>query len=199
MSNDVREGIPAPGFSDRVNHPEIVAAVKKNRRTTTILSFCIVPLPLIGFALYSAITDKMEMKEALFVGLCVSGVFLLFALWALFKNRTEKSYEAVVIDKTSKLVKHHSDSDDEDWITEYTTVAKTTDGKKKKIVERQGSQIWAYKYLEEGDRFMYHPEFSFPYEKYDKSTAPYIACVSCVTHNPVTADRCSKCGLPLLK
>ena len=30
----VRHGIPASGFSDRVNHPEILAAVKKNRRAT---------------------------------------------------------------------------------------------------------------------------------------------------------------------
>ena len=44
-----------------------------------------------------------------------------------------------------------------------------------------------------------HPQFRFPYELYDKSRAPYIACVSCGTKNPVEADRCKKCTLPLLK
>ena len=32
----VRQGVPAPGFSDRVNHPEIIAAVKKSRKATMI-------------------------------------------------------------------------------------------------------------------------------------------------------------------
>ena len=44
-----------------------------------------------------------------------------------------------------------------------------------------------------------HPQFHFPYELYDKSRAPYIACVSCGTKNPTEADRCQKCNLPLLK
>ena len=50
-----------------------------------------------------------------------------------------------------------------------------------------------------GDRFRYHPQFKFPYELYDKSKAPYIACVSCGKTNAVTEDRCQKCGIPLLK
>ena len=78
-------------------------------------------------------------------------------------------------------------------------VVRTTDGKTKKIAENEGSQIWAYSYLNIGDRFRYHPQFSFPYELYDKSKAPYIACVRCGTKNPVSSDRCSKCGIPLLK
>ncbi|MBQ7661427.1 MAG: hypothetical protein IJS44_05175 [Clostridia bacterium] len=37
----VRQGIPAPGYSDRVNHPELLAAVKKNRgAAATFFAFC---------------------------------------------------------------------------------------------------------------------------------------------------------------
>lgn len=32
----VRQGVPAPGFSGLVNHPEIIAAVKKNRKAAMI-------------------------------------------------------------------------------------------------------------------------------------------------------------------
>lgn len=31
-NGELRQGIPMPGYSDRVNHPEILAAVKKNRK-----------------------------------------------------------------------------------------------------------------------------------------------------------------------
>ncbi len=195
----VRQGIPAPGFSDRVNHPEILAAVKKNRRAAGVFGFFLVPLPLIGFVIYAAVSGKMEIPQAALYGGIVSAVFLVFALVSFARSRASRTYEAVVEDKKSRLTYRHSNSDSRDMVTEYTVTARTTDGKKKKIVEYEGSQIWAYSYLNVGDRFRYHPQFSFPYELYDKSRAPYIACVSCGTKNPVEADRCKKCGLPLLK
>lgn len=85
------------------------------------------------------------------------------------------------------------------FLTSYITVVRTTDGKEKKIVERDGSQIWAWNYLNVSDRFRYHPQFHFPYELYDKSKAPYDTCVSCGTRNPIEVDCCQKCVLPLLK
>ena len=131
------------------------------------------------------------------IGGVISAVFLIFALFMFIKERAKNAYEATVIDKTSRSTYRNNDSGN--LITEYITVVKTSDGRKKKIVEREGSQILAYNYLDIGDRFKYHPQFHFPYERYDKSRAPYIACVSCGTKNPVEADRCGKCGLPLLK
>ena len=83
--------------------------------------------------------------------------------------------------------------------TPTTFTVKTTDGTTKKIVEREGSMIIAYNYLNVGDRFRYHPQFNFPYEHYDKSRAPYIGCVSCGAHNPTGADRCQRCNTPRLK
>ena len=148
-----------------------------------------------------AASGKMEIAKGALYGGIISAVFLLFALISFVKGRAKNTYDAVVIDKKSELERRHTNSDDDSYETKYTVVAQTDDGKKKKIVEWESSQILAYNYLNVGDRFRYHPEFNFPYELYDKSRAPYIACVSCGTKNPVAADRCQnpKCRLPLLK
>ncbi len=195
----VREGIPRPGFSDRVNHPEILAAVKKTRKASGVAGLFIVPLPLIGFYLYAMITGNMETKQALLTGAVVSGVFLLFTLISAVKNRAENSYEAVVTDKYKKKRKDDDGSGSSAAAYDYITAARTTDGKKKLIVEPDPVRAWAYNHLEVGDRFRYHPQFAFPYELYDKTKADALYCPGCRAKNPVTADRCKKCGVPLLK
>ena len=195
----VHQGIPLPGFSDRVNNPKILAAVKKNRKAAGIFSLLLVPLPLIGFVVYSIFSDQIETNQAIKYGRFISAVFLIFALYSSVKGRAKNSYEATVIDKKSRRSYRYKNSDDESYYTEYITIVRTTDGKKKKIIEREGSQIWAWDYLNVGARFKYHPQFHFPYELYDKSKAPYIACVSCVTKNSIEDDCCQNCGLPLLK
>ena len=192
-------GVPAPGFSSRVNDPEIVAAVKKNRKAAGVFAFFLVPLPLIGFIVYSIASQNMEMGSAILYGSIISAVFLVFALIGLIKDRAQKSYEAVVTDKKTHNTYRHSNSENSSMVTEYIITAKPTDGKTKKIKEIEGSRLIAWNYLEVGDRFKYHPHFNFQYELYDKSKAPYIACVSCGTKNPVIGDRCKKCGVPLLK
>ncbi|MDO5138484.1 MAG: zinc ribbon domain-containing protein [Oscillospiraceae bacterium] len=199
----VREGIPQPGFSDRVNNREILAAVRKTRNISKASMLFIVPLPLIGFFLYATITGKMEISEAIRNGAFVSLVFLVFALYSLFTSRAEKSYEAVV---TNKYMKERADKSRDDTGRrnrtvdyDYITIAQTTNGKTKKIVETDHSMIWAYDHLNVGDRFRYHPQFAFPYELYDKTKADALHCVGCGAKNPITADRCKRCNLPLLK
>ena len=194
-------GIPAPGFSQRVNDPEILAAVKKNKKAGAAFGFVLIPLPLLGFLIYSLVSDSMETKDALLYGGIVSAVFLVSALIGAVRSRASAGYEAVVTDQKSGLEYRHRSGDpsDRSRVMKYTTTVRTTDGKKKTIVEWEGPQIWAYHYLKVGDRFRYHPQFNFPYELYDKSKAPWIACVSCGMKNPVSEDRCGKCGIPLLK
>ena len=193
--------IPAPGYSRRLNDPKIIAAMKKNGRAAAVFGLILIPLPLIGFIIYSMVSGEMEMNQALVYGGIVSGIFLLFSVISAVARRAKKPYDATVIDKKERQVTDRRNSGDGRTytVTEYITVARTTDGKTKKIVEREGSQIWAYDYLQVGDRFRYLPQFNFPYEHYDKSRAPYIACVNCAAKNPVGADTCKKCGIPLLK
>lgn len=197
-NGEVRQGVPMPGYSDRVNHPEILASVKKNRKAAGIFGLILVPLPLIGFLIYAAVSKDMEIGQAAVIGAIASAVFLIFALVSRFKQRSSAAYEGVVTEKKTRE-RSDSEGDDTRYYTEYVTCVLTSGGKKKKIVERDGSMIAAYHYLEVGDRFRYHPQFHFPYELYDKRRAPYIACVSCGTHNPVENDRCARCHIPLLK
>ncbi|MBQ3792377.1 MAG: hypothetical protein II797_04655, partial [Clostridia bacterium] len=155
-------------------------------------------LPLLGFYIYSLFDEKMETREALIFGGIVSGIFLLFALYGLIKNRAEKGYEATVTEKKTGHV-YRNRSNEDGLRTEYVVVVKTTDGKTKKIRELEGSRIVAYQYLNVGDRFRYHPSLAFPYELYDKNKAPYLGCPGCAAQNPIENDRCRKCGVPLLK
>ena len=197
---DERIGIPAPGYSDRINHSDVIAALKKNRKASGVFGLILIPLPLIGFVIYAAVSGEMELGQAALYGGIVSAVFLIFALISRFRQRESAGYEGVVTDKKSRLRSHsRSDSSVQETYTEYITYVRTSDGKSKKIVENSHSMVIAYNYLEIGDRFRYLPQFNFPYEKYDKSKAPYLGCVACGTHNPVESDRCSRCHTPLLK
>ena len=193
---DVRLGIPAvPGFSDRVNHPEILKAGKKSRKISTVAAFIFFPLPFIGFMAYSFITGEMDPGEAAIIGLAVSAVFLLFAIISLVKNRAKHAYDATVIDKAT----HRSYSKEDGWTTEYVTIIRLADGSTKKIREDESDWNRAYDYLQIGDVFRYHPQFAFPYELYDKRRLQFLHCVGCGAKNPIGNDRCERCKLPLLK
>lgn len=187
------------GYSDRVNDPELLAVVKKNKKAAGIFGLFIIPLPLIGFIIYSFISDSMETGDAVKYGLFVSAVFLAFAIYSRLKSRASNSYEGVVTDKKQKERTESGSNDHDVHYTEYITYVQTTDGKKKKISERSNSMIIAYDYLQVGDKFKYHAQFAFPYELYDKTRAPYLGCPACGTHNSTASDKCKKCGCPLLK
>lgn len=199
-----RMGIPAPGWSDRVNDPELLAALQKQKKAGKRLGAFIVPLPLIGFLIYGAVSDNMEIGKALLYGAIVSAVFLIFALIGGKKSSGSKPYEAVVVDKRTQQRRRSNGSDgsgrrEYSYYTELTTIVQTTAGERKKIVETDKSRNQAWDYLQIGERFRYHPEFNFPYELFDKSHAACLYCAVCEKKNPVTEDRCRKCGAPLLK
>lgn len=185
---------PLVGFSNRVNDPEISAAVKKMRSSSKLFAFILIPLPLIALLVYSGVSDSMEISKGILYGAIISGIFLVVSLVSFIKERASSTYDATVIKK-----KHYTrDRKGEARSEEYITVVRTDSGKKKKIRE-YGGRTFAYGYLNEGDRFRYHPQFAFPYELYDKRHAPCIYCVACQTQNPLSADRCEHCGTPLLK
>ncbi len=186
------------GFSERLNDPEILAAAKKNRKAARIFAMILVPLPLIAAVIYGIVSEKTDLKQALIGGAFVSVVFLVFAVISFVKTRTAKRYDAVVIEKKSRQ-RSDNNENNTSYYTEYVTIVRTDEGKKKKIVERDSGGMTAYDYLNIGDRFRYHPQFNFPYELYDKTKAPYLVCVSCGKRNAVENDRCSKCNIPLLK
>ena len=96
---NVRMDIPAPGYSNRINDPEIQKAMKKSKRTSGFFGLFVIPLPLIGFVVYASVTGSVEMADAVKYGPIVSAVFLVFTIISALKQRTQKSYEGVVTDK----------------------------------------------------------------------------------------------------
>ncbi len=205
----VRIGIPAPGWSDRVNDPEIKAKLKNQSRAGFVFGLFIIPLPFFGFVIYSLATGEMPLGQAVVSGFFVSLVFLIFTLIGKASGSKKNSYEGVVVDRI-KEEQYDRDDDGQAMITigggatrTYgVTVVKTADGSRKKIREQLGtfSQPLAWDYFQVGDRMKCHPQFTgFPYERYDKAVYPFLYCVCCRTKNNIQDDRCKKCNAPLLK
>ena len=184
-----------PGFSTRIHDPEIKAALRKNRRSSRIFLLIFLPVPVIVACIYALVTGEMELGQAFAGGAAVSGIILVINLLIGLSNSAERSYEAVVIDKREE----YTSRSDEDRTLVYKTIVRTTDGHKKVIEDTSHMPRSAYEYLCVGDRFRYHPQLAYPYEKYDKSKDGFVYCACCAKKNELSEDRCQKCGVPLLK
>ena len=184
-----------PGFSTRIHDPQIKAALRKNRRSSRIFLLIFLPVPVIVACIYALVTGEMEFGQAFLSGAAVSAIILVINLLIGLSNSAKHSYEAVVIDKREE----YTSRSDEDRTLVYKTIVRTTDGHKKVIEETSHIPSSAYEYLCVGDRFRYHPQLAYPYEKYDKSKDGFVYCACCMTKNDLSGDRCQKCGVPLLK
>lgn len=188
-------GFPAPGFSSRVNDPEILASIEKTNKRSGKMLLLFLPAPILILAIYSLFSDEMELGQGLLIGAAISFATLVVNLIVRIKRRASNSYEAVVVDK-----KYSWDTDDNGCSRdEFITIVRMANGRKKKIVESSKGPMSAYEYLWIGDRFRYHPQFQFPYEKYDKTKDGHVYCVCCAADNDLRNDRCCNCGVPLLK
>ena len=186
-----------PGFSTRIHDPEITAALKKNRKSGSIFLLFFLPVPIIGACIYALVTKEMEIGQAIIGGAVISGIILLINLFSRMSQSAKHSYEAVVIDKKYEYDHNTNDSTADEYV--YKTIVRTTDGRKKVIRETSSIPRSAYGYLCVGDRFRYHPQLAYPYEKYDKSKDGFVYCACCMAKNDLYGDRCQKCGVPLLK
>ena len=201
MASEVRNGIPEPGWSDRVNDPEILAGLEKNRKAAfrwtcigIVLAF-VIPAAVSIF-----VEDSIKMGDALKLGGLIAGIMLVCVVFNRLSKSMKNAYEGVVTDKREEVRRSGSRKDgDRSYSTEYVTYVRTSDGRRKKIKETHTFAYSAWEYLKVGDRFKYHPQLDYPYELYDKSKAPHLFCPVCVKQNPVEADRCSRCNAPLLK
>lgn len=187
-------GYPAPGFSDRIQNPEILAKLNKSKSISRFFLTLLLPIPVIGLPIYALISGDMELKQAFFIGAAISAIILIFNLISKSQSNPKNSYEAEVIDKKVNIRRN---KDGQRKV--YCTVVRMTDGSKKTIEETNPSSHSAYEYLCVGDRFRFHPQLAFPYEKYDKTADGFVYCACCAKKNNLAEDRCSKCGVPLLK
>ena len=201
--NDSRNHTPdcppnyTPGFSTRIHDPEITAALRKNKRISRIFLLILMPIPVIAACIYALVTREMELGQAFIIGAVISGIILLINVLTGMSHSAKHSYEAVVIDKKYEYDHNTNDSTANEYV--YKTIVRTTDGHKKVIRDTSNIPRSAYEYLCVGDRFRYHPQLAYPYEKYDKSKDGFVYCACCMAKNDLSGDRCQKCGVPLLK
>lgn len=199
MASEVRNGIPEPGWSDRINDPEILAGLERNRKAAFRWTCIGVLLALaIPSAISKFVENSIAMGDAIKIGCVIAGIMLVCALFSKLSRSAKRAYEGVVTDKREELRRRTGKK--EDTIQRiYVTYIQKSDGGKTKIKEHSNFAHSAWEYLKVGDKFKYHPQLGFPYELYDKSTAPHLFCPVCAKQNPVEADRCSRCHAPLLK
>lgn len=188
------------GFSEKINDPALQRLAKKQKSAKLSMIFAI--LPVIGFAIYGAVSDKMEFTTALLIGIAVGAVFFIIGLFGALKRRKPGWDGAVIDKKITRRSELNRDTKRYEYYNEFVIVFRTDSGKQEKHVtsDRGGgarSRLF-FDYLRIGDRVRYHPAFGY-YEKYDKSHDNHILCVSCLTDNPIENDVCQKCGMPLLK
>lgn len=154
--------------------------------------------PLLGFPIAGLLMQDFPFGESIIVGLGIALVMLVANLIALYRAK-RPMWEGVVENKFSKERSRRESKDDNSYTTytEYSTIVRTQNGKKKTIVERD-SRRDMYDYLSVGDRVRYHPAFG-TYEKYDKSKDRIIYCNVCSMMNPIKNERCKRCNNLLFK
>ena len=84
------------GFSNRVNDPEILAAVKKNNRAGFGCAVLCVFIPFFAIVIGSMITEELEIMTAVMIGAGVSVLFFIFYLLFAIHKRFDKSWDGVV-------------------------------------------------------------------------------------------------------
>ncbi len=87
---------PSPGFSRLIDTAPVRQALKKQKKYTRIGGAVIIPAPLIGFLIYGAVSDSLDMGRAFLYGLMVSAVFALIALIVTIRQKLDKPFVGVV-------------------------------------------------------------------------------------------------------
>ena len=197
----VSAGLPAApgpgsaGYSRLIDADEVRKALKKNKRIGNIAVFVFVLLPFIGFVIYGAVSDKMDIGKAAVYGLILTGIFAFVSVIVALKHKLTKPFEGVVADKKITHRAMTADSRSGRSRTKYTVRIECEDGKRRK----KEVSIPVYEYLQIGDRVRYLPQFPQPFEKYDKRADGAVLCMFCSKKNPLSETHCKFCHNLLIK
>lgn len=183
------------GFSRRVDTEAVRNALKKQKKYTRIGGAVIIPAPLIGFLIYGAVSDSLDMGRAFLYGLAVSAVFALTTLIATIRQKSERPFVGTVVRKKREIQARDTEDSGGRSKDRWLIYFDCEDGKRrKKEVSRT-----IYTYLKEGDRIRYLPQFPQPYEKYDKSGDGEVLCMFCSRRVGLDKNTCPFCKNPLIK
>lgn len=185
------------GFSNRVYDEEIVAAVEKKRKRTTIIYGVIAGALLIVIPVLGIIIKKEKFLWFLAVGAVAAAITAILGLKKILSTQKAKSFEGKVVDKKVKLkTSKNAKTGEETNKKIYRIIIKKENGFKKRISSPSED---TYNYVELGERIRYHAHLPYPIEKFDKTNRDYIFCSMCSAKNSLADERCCKCKKPLLK
>lgn len=179
------------GFSNRTDSPEVLAALRKIKKSGRLWVFFSSILPFVIAIGVGAFSDKVEMEEALPAGLGISAIFLIVNIINSIKMKVAKPWEGTVIDKETVRGRRGNEKE------MRVLYVRTKEGKRRKIEDSMMGS--AYDYFEIGDEVRFVPGFPFPYEKKDKSNDDYVICMFCSRKADISEDRCPHCHKPLIK
>ncbi len=189
------------GFSNRINDPLLAAKVKKQKTGAFVFGLILVPAPLIITFVIGIMKDDFTYLK---IGFFVSLVFLVCNVISTVTKKCKKQWDGVVTRKYTQEVREHNKEDGEKnyyTYTQYILEVQKDNGTMTKIKEgnKGVSTHMYYDYLNVGDRIRYYPQFTYFYEKYDKTHDTHVNCPICGKFNPLASDVCEQCGTPVFK
>jgi hypothetical protein len=191
------------GYSPLINDPAFDSYAKQSHTWSLLFAVILAVIAIIGFYIYGATSSEMDNPQALYIGLGIGGMFIVIALIQIISRKTDKDWDAVVVDKKQELKrekKYHGNDRESGWYwqeyMEFTVVLRKQDGKL--INNSVRDDDTKYNYYKIGDHVRHHGKLH-SLEKYDKSNDTIIFCNACGYLNEISDDKCVRCGCPLLK
>lgn len=187
------------GYSSKINDPAFDKYLSSTKKYGKLFGVALVVLLIVGFGIYGAFSDEMELTQALLIGGGLGAAYLIWTFIGLSRKGKKEDWDGVVVDKSKKLKNRVVDSGDNHYTENYTVykVIIKKDNGKKHVLRNENSDV-VYNYYQIGDKVRFHGKLD-TLEKYDKSHDSIIFCNACATINKIEDDVCFRCKCPLLK
>jgi len=186
------------GFSSKIYDPSFAKYIKDTSRWSVIFSYVVAVAAVVIAFIYGEVGSEVENPEALLIGLGLGGMFLIIGLFTRMASRRSKTWDGVVVNKTSQVKeKYRSGGVQQEGVnyTEYVVHIQDGQGKIHRCAIADDAAL--YNYFQVGDHVRHHAGLD-GFEKYDKSRDSIIFCTVCNKANDINTDNCYWCKLPLL-
>lgn len=138
-----------------------------------------------------AVLAILVLAELASAVMCV--VFMVLVIKERGKNKAE--YEDGTIIRVDQYEDQRTNVDGEVLREDVCVIQVQFESGRQVKIEGDKAKAY-YPYVNESDKVRYHPCLPYPIELYDKSNVNI--CVFCGVANEPTADKCKKCGKPML-
>jgi len=186
---------PYTGFSGMTDSEPVRRALKKQKRAVLISGIVLILAPLIGFTIYGAISDSMEIGAAFAYGLVISVIFAVIMLIVTLRNAARRPFEGTVSEM--RIIRRAGNARQRGGRsrTKHLIWFACEDGRRRK----RDVPAAVYNYLKNGDRVRYLPKFPQPYEKYKTASDTETVCMFCSRRNSLANENCEFCHNPLIR